>query len=218
MVAALTLLGCLCVASPASANLLINGSFEDSLLVPNSTFTNGLFTQTNNGDIIGWTTQNGGNWYFNNGTQFGTAQDGVRFVEFDPANVGSLAPISQSFAVTANTPYNVSFWAGIRPDMGPGDVIRAAITLAAGDGAASFAATDLTLIGNGATPAGWQQFSFGFTPTANTTATLTFSHDSEYGCLDGVSVTASATPEPSSLVLLAAGLIGFAAYAWRKRK
>jgi hypothetical protein len=30
--------------------------------------------------------------------------------------------------------------------------------------------------------------------------------------------TASATPEPSTLLLLASGLIGLAAYAWRKRK
>lgn len=218
MAAALALLGCLCTASPASANLLTNGSFEDSLLVPNSTFTNGLFTQTNNGDIVGWTTQDGGHWYFNNGTQFGTAIDGVRFVEFDNANVGSVAPVSQSFAVAANTTYDVSFWAGIRSDMGPGDVVQAAITLAAGGGAASLDTTGLTVIGNGATPTGWQQFSFAFTPTADTTATLTFNHSFEYGCVDGVSVTARAVPEPSAIVLLAAGLIGFAAYAWRKRK
>jgi hypothetical protein len=38
--------------------------------------------------------------------------------------------------------------------------------------------------------------------------------------VDNVRVTATptATPEPSTLVLLASGLIGLLAYAWRKRK
>ena len=221
-VAVPALLGLLFCASPAFAtNLLTNGSFEDSILVPNDTFTNGLFTGTKNGDITGWTTvgtaEFPGYWYFNNGSQFGTAQDGQRFIELE--NVSSLGPVSQSFAVTKNTTYEVSFWSGIRADGANGqDTITAAITVAAvsASGIVSSTATGLTPIGTGATPAGWQQFSYSFTPNSDTTATLTFSNSGGYGCIDNASV--SAIPEPSTIVLLGVSLVSLLAYAWRKRK
>jgi len=216
------LLGLLFCASPVFAtNLLTNGSFEDSSLVPNSTFTNGWFTGTKNGDITGWTTvgtaEFPGYWYFNNGSPFGMAQDGQRFIELE--NVSSLGPVSQSFAVTKNTTYEVSFWSGIRADgINDQDTVTAAITLAIGSarGILSSTATDLTPIGAGPTPAGWQQFSYSFTPNSDTTATLTFSNSNMYGCIDNVSV--SAIPEPSTIILLGVGLFSLLAYAWRKRK
>ena len=184
--------------------LLTNGSFEQSSLVPNSTFTNGLFTQTNNGDITGWTSQNGGYWYFNNGgtmgsLQFGDAQDGVRFVNL-ATNNPSLDPISQSFPVTANTTYSVRYWLGMRGDNGGSpDTITSAVTLAAGSGngtlSVSTPSSALSNISTFANPVtGWKQFSYSFTPSTNTVATLTFSSagGSGYGCLDNVSVMATA--------------------------
>lgn len=224
LVAVLALLGFLFCASPVfatSINLLTNGSFEDSSLIPNSTFTDGLFTGTTNGDITGWTTVGTvgalGYWYFNNGSRFGTAEDGQRFIELE--NTASLGPVSQSFAVTKNTTYEVSFWSGIRADGATGqDTITAAVALAVGSasGTLSSTASGLTPIGAGATPAGWQQFNYSFTPDSDTTATLTFSNSGGYGCIDNVSITA--VPEPASLAILSAGLLSLLAYAWRRQK
>ncbi len=73
--------------------------------------------------------------------------------------------------------------------------------------------------GNG----GWVQFTASFTAGATTTSvTLLFNNPtatySEGACLDNVDVEQTATPEPGTLALLAAGLAGLLCYAWRKRR
>jgi hypothetical protein len=219
------MLGVFFCSAALRADLVVNGSFEQSRLTPNSTFTNGLFTQTDNGDVTGWTSQDGGHWYFNNGTQFGDAENGARFLNF--ANDPNMAPISQSFAVTANTTYTVSYWLGRRADDGGSpDITTAAITLATGgaSGTLSLAtasmdeSTPLHVISTGITPVtGWQQFSYNFTPNNDTVATLTFSSSggSGYSCLDNVSV--NSVPEPTAMAIAVTGLISLVAFAWRRR-
>ena len=182
----------------------------------------GLFTATNNGDITGWSTQNGGHWYFNTGTQFGDAQDGARFLNL--ANDPATDPISQSFAVTANKTYEVSYWLGMRADnAGASDVVTGAIALTAGNASGSLSlatpSTALTNISHGANPAtGWQRFSFRFTPDTNTNAMLTFTDGNGpgngYACIDNVAV--NAVPEPSTMAMAVSATIGLLAYAWRR--
>jgi hypothetical protein len=198
-------------AGTAGATILTNGSFESSSL----TITNGFGAQfgTSTTALPGWNAvSNGIFWYFQT-AQFGTAEDGSKFVEYD--ETGSL---SQSFAVTAGTHYNVSFWAGLRSDAEGSPSITASIGLGSGTaaGTLSEAATGLTRVGTGSTPSGWQEFSFNFTPDTSTTATLTLASGT-WACVDNVSVTSS-VPEPSTVSLVVVGMISLLAYAWQKRR
>ena len=47
---------------------------------------------------------------------------------------------------------------------------------------------------------------------------VSFTYASDYGYINAISLVSHTTPEPSTLALLAAGLAGLLAYAWRKRR
>ena len=53
--------------------------------------------------------------------------------------------------------------------------------------------------------------------TNPTTSYIGFGNDDAWGYIDNVKLSV-ATPEPSTLALLATGLLGLLAYAWRKRR
>ena len=74
-------------------------------------------------------------------------------------------------------------------------------------------------LGNSA-PTGWVQFTFSFTPSATSTATLQFASpatDQGYAVLDNVSVTAVGVPEPATLGLLTLGAVGLLIAARRRK-
>ena len=208
-------------ATNASAELILNGSFENSDLLSTDFPTSGRLR------IAPGDTANLPDWFLVAGSPdpiaysyYGddttsspmtAAHDGKRFVVVcQPWSFGTMITTNQSFAVTAGMQYDVSFWEKVWRNSGK---IIADITLDAGS------ATGTTTVTTGS-DAAWTEYAFSFTPDTTTTATLTFMAAIKGGdndsFLDSVSVTV--IPEPGTLALLATGLIGLLCYAWRKRK
>jgi len=188
---------CACVGRGAAfaQQLLTNGSFES-------------------GDFSGWTT--GGNFEF---TQVVTgafyvysgAQDGNYYATMGP--VSSDGTLSQTFATLAGVQYTVNFWFA-----------------AVGDSPSDFSVywdnTQLLSLSDPNTGGTWTQYSFTGTGTGSDTLTFSFRDDPAYLALDNVSVGCNCcasggalcgpTPEPSSWLLLATGIIGAAGITARK--
>ncbi len=209
-------------ATNASAELILNGSFETSDLEPGDfPYSDGCRAKIDPGD-----TANLPDWllvagspdltkYYYYGADTGSipltdAHEGDRFLFVcDPWTSGTDPSANQSFAVTAGTQYDVSFWEKLWRGSGK---VNADITLDAGS------ATGTTTVTTGS-DADWTEYAFSFTPDTNATATLTFTaavSAANDSFLDSVSVTA--IPEPGTLALLATGLLGLLCYAWRKRR
>ena len=167
-------------------NLLANGSFETS-------------------DFTGWTT--GGNFEFTQVVtgafdEYTGAEDGIYYATMGP--VGADGTLSQSFATIAGAQYTFSFWyAAVGDD--PSDFS------AYWDGVQVFGQSDPNTGGV------WTLESFTETGTGNDTISFAFRDDPAYIALDNVSVSPNNTvPEPSSLILLATGVLGLGGIARRK--
>ena len=172
--------------SAQSANLIVNGSFEQTTVTPNTWVIETSFP--------GWT---GAPDIELRNDYDGTAQDGVNFVELDTfAN----SAMSQSFAATGLV--NLSFW------YAP----RANANALAGSNDLSFSLGNLsgTLLAGvaGSTPHQWVRYTGVADVGSSGTATLTFAalgvSDQLGGSIDNVSVTA--VPEPGAAAMLLAGL------------
>lgn len=191
---ALALIASPLIASAATPNLLVNGSFEDNAIA------NGSWN--NRSSLSGWTAGNLGVELRNNVS--GSALDGKNFVELDTTG---NSWISQSFATVAGQTYQLSFAYAQRPDQR--GAASNGITWSAGN-------IGPTLVGQDASTA-WTTVQTQFVATGSST-TLKFAaagnSDSFGTSLDKVSV--SAVPEPESYALMLAGLAAVSFIARRR--
>jgi choice-of-anchor C domain-containing protein len=201
------------LCAPASASLIVNGSFESGLA------TIGNFTTLNGGDstsITGWTVTGGQSAIDYIGTYW-TAADGQRSLDLN-----GLAPggIQQTFSVVSGQTYQVSFAMAGNPAGGPVVKTLNGIVDVTTDGF-SFDTTNTSL-----SNMGWKMMSFTFTATT-TSETLDFESTTTansqnptfpfaFGpALDNVSVTA--VPEPSTWAMMILGFFGVGFMAYRRK-
>ncbi|RMH28311.1 MAG: choice-of-anchor C family protein [Planctomycetota bacterium] len=179
----------------AGANLIVNGSFENSTLNPGSTW---IPMGGGNTAITGWTTWGAGIDYL--GTII-AASDGVRSVDIN--NVSSGGGIEQTFATQAGWLYTVEF--DLSANMYGGPTPKVLRVSAAGQ--SDQFEFDYVAAGSTAANPAWERITWSFVGTGSS-ATLRFEGISGgvYGAaIDNVVVTGVA-PTPGSVALL--GLAG----------
>jgi choice-of-anchor C domain-containing protein len=201
------------LCTPASASLIVNGSFEAGLA------SIGDFTTLNGGDstsITGWTVTGGQNAIDYIGTYWQPA-DGSRSLDLNGLLPGG---IKQTFSVVLGQTYQVSFEMAGNPAGGPVVKTLNGIVDVVTDGF-TFDTTNTSL-----SNMGWKPMSFTFTATT-TSETLDFestttanSNNPTYPfafgpALDNVSVTA--VPEPSTWAMMILGFIGVGFMAYRRK-
>lgn len=182
----------------AQADLIVNGSFEESSLNPGSSWS-----VLGGGDtsIDGWVTVGGGVDYFG---IILAASDGIHSIDIN--NLSSGGGIAQTFDTTVGWIYTVEF--DMSANMAGGPTPKIMRVHAAGD-SADF---EFDYVAAGATPQSpaWERMSWTFTATSSST-NLWFEGISGgvYGAaLDNVVVTGVA-PTPGTLAGFAAiGLLG----------
>ena len=187
----------------AHANMVLNGSFEDSTINP------GSFTTLNAGSpaLTNWNISSGSVDYI--GTYW-TAQDGNRSLDLDGGGPGSIQA-SQSIATIVGQQYLVSFWMAANPDGGPNPKTLDVSFGSSGPQPFTFATTGTTKVNMG-----WELFSFTYTATA-ALSDLSFvsTTSGAYGpAIDNIAV--DAVPEASTWAMMLLGFLGVGFLAYRR--
>lgn len=191
------------IVAPASANLVVNGSFEDSPLNPGATW---IAMGGGDSSITGWVTVGAGIDYMGGILQ---ASDGDRSIDLN--NVTSGGGIAQTFATNAGWIYTVEFDLSANMYGGPSPKIMSV------DAAGQSAEFEFDYIAAGSTAAdpAWERISWTFV-ASGPQSTLTFMGISGgvFGAdIDNVVVT-GAVPTPGAIGL---GLAGMTLAARRRR-
>ncbi len=183
------------LAGSAHANLIMNGSFEESTLNPG-----GSWSVLGGGDssIAGWTTVGGGVDYF--GTSI-TASDGIHSIDINNTTAGG--GVEQTFATTAGWVYTVTFDMSANMFGSPAEKV---MRVSAGGSSEEFV-FDYVAAGSTAQDPKWESMEWSFVASGSSSS-LRFTGVSGgvFGAaLDNVVVT-GALPAPSSIAML--GLAG----------
>jgi hypothetical protein len=202
-------------AGSASANLLVNGSFEDAKdFVDNyggDTMNLGVgSTKMRDWTVIGTTSGAGLAWIGPTNPYGLTAEKGSYFLDLTEENrSGPYGGVEQTFATVAGDRYKVTFWLGSSAQWG----VQDGLTASAAGASKTFASTN-----NGSQNNLWQHEVFDFTATgASTTLSLLGASGVNYTGLDNVSVTlvtaaaadaAPSVPELSTWAMLLSGFAG----------
>ena len=205
------------IASPASAALVQNGSFELGSPIPAGSFT----TETPGSTAVtGWTVDGVSIDYM--GTYW-QAADGVRSIDlsgsiWDRDLNSASGAISQTITTVVGKVYKVSFAMAGNPDGPAGDSLKVMVTTVNG----AFPQVDLFLAGgvfNSRAAMGWVTKDFLFRATSTSTSLAFASNtDSYYGpALDNVSVTGIPEPGTWALMIVGFGLAGGAIRTARSR-
>lgn len=194
-------LAALLAAPVASANLLVNGSFEDS---PGLTQASGGWGFFNPSLIDGWDSNDNNIEIWNSGFNGVDAADGKQFAELNAhPQTGSAFTLFQDIVTTIGESYNLSF------------------AYRARNGQESFnvSAAGLNEQVLNTSTGSWTVFTGMFTATDEITRLMFTSVDPETETLgnfiDNVSVVAK-VPEPGTLALLGLGLAGLGIARRRK--
>jgi hypothetical protein len=218
-------------------NLISNGSFE-TYGVTNSANTTtggsitsyklylGTSTTTRSSDtaLPGWTATrtNDDFAWFCNSLYCGTVPDGTWALCLTGAKGSTGESISQSFSVQAGATYTVSYSEKYRSSGGFLESLisaqSGALTLVGSTGSTPTTSGSTITQATLATTSVWTTYSYSFTASEDTTATLTFQTGdatSTGAFLDNVVLS---VPEPSTTVMMVSGIAGLLAFVWRKRR